>query len=73
MGRKKKGEKVIPQGVTIKWIGGDGVVKEEKHIAISDNYRLMRSYVNCIKHLERQVWEIQEGIKLDAWKGRSRK
>ena len=69
MGRKKK-EIIIPQGVTISWVGEGGIVKETKHIAIPDNWRLMRSYVNCIKHLERQVWELEQGIKLDAWKGK---
>jgi len=71
MGRRKK-EIIIPQGVTITWVGDGGVVRETKHIAIEDNYRLMRSYVNCIKHLERQVYEIAQGIKLDAWKGRKK-
>ncbi len=69
MGRKKKQPPLpLPHGVRIAWIGEGGIVREEVYIPIGDNYRTQRSYVNCIKHLERQAWEVKEGVKLQAWK-----
>ena len=69
MGRKKKQPPTpLPHGVRIAWVGEGGIVREEKYIPIGDNYRTQRSYVNCIKHLERQAWEVQEGIELASWK-----
>lgn len=69
MGRKKKQPPTpLPHGIKITWIGEGGIVKEEKYIPIGDNYRTQRSYIICIKHLERQAWEVGEGLKLQAWK-----
>jgi len=65
---KKQPPTPLPHGVKLTWIGEGGRVMEEKYIPIGDNYRTQRSYVNCIKHLERQAWEVQEGMKLQAWK-----
>lgn len=66
MGRKKK---IITKemGVTIQWIDAEGQVKFSKHIPISDDYRLMKGYAACVKHLERHAEEILDGIMYKGW------
>lgn len=72
MERKKK---IVTKemGVSIQWIDAKGQVKFSQHIPIADEYRVMKGYGACIKHLERHAWEIEEQIKYKGWLDNKRK